>query len=214
MEWLSAGWCRACSTLQSCGVHGHHNPPHCKDASVLLPVRATDTEDTPVEEGSGVTGTRALLIVCQVDPDISTIDIQLNAVGLTSSAPAFGLQDGVMQARTSDRVTHDKCRWGETVFVFQDLFHHYKAPSVALHQLTGHHRSPGDPGSSRPDGPTKGKSLNWSEVASLCLARCSAFFVYSLWSNMTSSLERFVWSGATGLKAPRWSYNTDDFAVS
>ena len=142
MEWLSAGWCRACSTLQSCGVHGHHNPPHCKDASVLLPVRATDTEDTPVEEGSGVTGTRALLIVCQVDPDISTIDIQLNAVGLTSSAPAFGLQDGVMQARTSDRVTHDKCRWGETVFVFQDLFHHYKALSVALHQLTGHHSCP------------------------------------------------------------------------
>lgn len=51
---------------------------------MLLPVRATDTVDIPVEEGSAVTGMRALLIVCQVDPDVSADVIRLYAISLTS----------------------------------------------------------------------------------------------------------------------------------
>lgn len=70
-------------------VHGCHlQPGVCaqihpgNSVEMLLPVRATDTVDTP--RGIAVTGTRALLIVCQVDPDVSADVIRLNAVSLTS----------------------------------------------------------------------------------------------------------------------------------
>ena len=131
-------------------VHGCHFLPGVRaqikpanSVEMHRTVKATDTVDVPVKEGSVVIGTRALLIDCQVDPQVSADVICLNAVSWIRSAPASdGQEDGVRHARTSDRVTHVQCRRGEAVFVVHDLFHHLKALCLAPDQLIGHHSCP------------------------------------------------------------------------
>lgn len=126
------------------GVCTEVKPAHAVE--MLHPVKATNTVDIAIEEGSAVIGARTLQIVGHIDPVVCSDIIHLNAISWIAAAPASdGKQDDIRQARTGKVVAHTKHRGAvcdEVTYGLDGIAGYLQTLIILLHQCIRHHVAP------------------------------------------------------------------------